>query len=106
MHDLRIKRFADLCADCLDGGSFAGANAADVSEGQIGREGHLAAEGVDFAGDVALGRSADAAIAGQVTDAVGSEGDAKGRAAHPGAGQGGFDSGLPGTNHDDFVQIH
>jgi hypothetical protein len=90
----------------LDGGAFTGADAADVGQGMVGRDPHLAAEGIDFAGHVAFGGAADAAVAGEVADAVEPHGDTGGADAHAGGGEGSLDSGMPGSYHDDVVLVH
>ena len=106
LHELRVEVFADVGAGGLDGGAFAGADAADVGEGVVRGDAHLAAEGVDFAGHVALRGAADAAVAGEVADAIEPHGDAGGADAHSRGGEGGLDSGVSGSYHDDVVLVH
>lgn len=106
LHECGVVGLTDLGADGLYGGPFAGADSSGVGEGVVGGDGHLSAEGVDFAGDVAFGGTADTAVAGEVSDAVASEGDAEGFAADSRAGEGGFDTGVPGSDDDDVEAIH
>jgi len=90
-------------AEGLDSRTLAGPDTPEVGHRVVGRDPHLAAEGVDFAGNMALGWSADAAVARQMSDPVGAQCDAGSSATHPGARQGRFNSGMAGSNHHNFV---
>ena len=105
LHEDGVVVLADLGADGLDGRAFSGADFSGVGEGVVGRDGHLSAEGVDFSGDVALCGASDAAVAGEVADTVELEGDAGGRVAHSRGGEGGFDAGMSGSDHDDVKVV-
>src|SRR4051812_22380304 len=100
LHDLRIERFTNMRSRRLHGGTLARSNFADVSEGVVRSDAHLTAEGVDFPRHVPLRRTADAAIAGEVSDAIEAHRDAGGMQTHARNGKGSFDSGVAGTNHD------
>ena len=106
LHELRVEVFADMGPGGLDGGAFAGSDASDMGQRVVGGDPHLAAEGVDLAGHVALGGAADAAVAGEVADAVEPHGDAGGADAHARGGEGSLDSRMPGSYHDDVVLVH
>jgi hypothetical protein len=85
---------------------FAGANFSDMGKGVVGGDRHLPAKRVHFPCQVALGRSADAAIAGQVADAREVERDARSFAPYSGSRKGGFDAGMAGTHHKDVKTLH
>ena len=106
LHERGVCVFADLGAESLDSWPFSGSDTAIVGEGVVGGDSHLAAKGIDFAGDVAFCGAANAAVAGEVTDAVEAEGDAERFDAQSRGGEGGFDTGVSGTDNDDVEVFH
>ena len=61
----------------------------------VGGAAHLPAQGVDFPDKVALGRAADAGVAGAVAHGVQVDGKDNSRAPQPCGGQGGLYAGVP-----------
>ena len=59
-----------LRAQRLHGGPLAGIEQAHLDEGAVGVAAHLAAERVDLAHEMALGRPADRGVAGHQRDAI------------------------------------
>lgn len=106
LHERGVSVFADLGAEGLHGWAFTRTDSAVVGEGVVGGDGHLTAEGIDFSGDVPFCGAADAAVAGEMTDAVEAEGDAKSFDAQTRGGEGGFDSGVSGTDNYYVKVLH
>ena len=98
-----VGRLVALDPDGADGGSARGVEGAILEAGEVGIEAHFAAEGVEFNDEVGLGESADGGVAGHQAEGVALGGDEEGVAAHPGGGEGGFASGMAGTNDEDIV---
>jgi hypothetical protein len=73
--------------------------------GAVGGQSHLSAKGVDFARHVALGRTADAAVAGQMADPVESHRDAQRPKPQSRTGEGRFDAGMTGPYHDNVERF-
>src|SRR5208282_1865642 len=70
---------------------------------------HDAAQGVDFADEVAFGDSADGGVAGHLRDQVDVEREEGGLEAHAGGGHGSFASGVAGADYyyvEMFVEWH
>src|SRR5208283_5998215 len=58
----------------------------------------------DLAHQMALADSADRGITGHLADMVEVEREHESARAHPGRGEGGFDSGMAGADHDNVVE--
>jgi len=106
LHELGVEVFANVGADGLDGGAFAGSYSSDMGEGVVGGDAHLSPEGVDFAGHVALSGAPNGAVAGQVTDTIEAHGDAGGFQAHAGGRKGRFNTGVTGSHYNDIESLH
>ena len=88
-------------AGAPDGGAAGGVEEAELDAAGVGYFAHDAAEGVDFADEVALGYAADGGVAGHLGDEVQVEGE-EGRAeAHARGGRGGFAAGMAGAYDQD-----
>ena len=82
---------------------FARVQKSKLDSGLVGRQAHLAAEGVDLADQVALADAADGRVAGHLADVIEVEREHQRARAHPGRGERGFDSGMAGADDDDVV---
>ena len=67
--------FVGFGAGGLDGGAFGFVEHSELDAGGVDGVGHEAAEGVDFADDLAFGEAADGGVAGHSTDGEGVHGD-------------------------------
>ena len=81
--------------------AFAGVEHAELDAGLVGRLGHLAAERVNLADELALREAADGGIAGHLADLVGAEGDEQRAAAHPRRRQRRLAACVSGADDDD-----
>jgi hypothetical protein len=77
-----------------------------VSEGVVGRDGHLSAKGINFSSNVPFCGTAYAAVAREMTDSVGAESHAQSVDADSRGGESGFNSGVSGTDHNDVKVLH
>ena len=98
-----VGRLVALDPDGADSGSARGVEGAILEACEVGIEAHFTAEGIEFNDEVGLGESADGGVAGHQAEGVALGGDEEGFAAHPGGGEGGFASGMAGTNDEDIV---
>src|SRR4029077_16169190 len=92
-----------------DGGTAGGVQQAELNADGVGDFAHNAAEGVDFADQVALGDATDGRIAGHLCDEVDVQGVESSPQAHAGGGHGGLASGVSSTDDDDvelFGELH
>ncbi len=103
LHPGAIGGLVGLRAACSDGGTLACVEEAELDPGLVDRHAHLAAECVDLAHQVALADTADSGIAGHLADVVEVQGEHERARAHPRGGESGFDTGMAGANHDNFV---
>ena len=87
-----------------DGGAAGGVEQAELDADGVGDFAHDAAEGVDFADQMAFGDAADGGIAGHLRDQVDIERVEGGLQAHAGGGHGGFASGVAGAD-DHHVEL-
>ena len=85
--------------------ALAGVEHAELDAGLVGDLGHLAAERVNFADELALRQAADGRIAGHLADLVGAEGDQERAAAHPRRRQRRLAAGVSGADDDDVEGI-
>ena len=90
----------------LNRGTPTGAYAAKVSGRKVRRHPHFASERVYLAGEVALRRSADGAVARQVTGPVGPKGHARYASTHPRGGEGRLDPRVTRADHHNVVPLH
>ena len=86
-----------------DGGSLLRVEHPELEAGHVGVLAHLAAEGVDFAGQVALGQTTDGWVAGHLADGVEIEREQQGLATHAGCREGCLDAGVASADYDDVV---
>ena len=70
LHPEHVELLVGLGPRHLDGRALAGIEHPDLDEGAVDGAGHLAAEGIELADDVALGRAADRGVAGHQRDGV------------------------------------
>jgi hypothetical protein len=71
--------------------------------GGVSIEGHEAAEGVDFANHVTLGKAADGWVARHLADGVGVLGEEQGLTTEARCGECGLDAGVSSAEDDDVV---
>jgi hypothetical protein len=72
----------------------------------IGRNAHLATDRINLASKMSLCRTADAAIARQISNPIEAQCDAGNLPAHPGGGKCGFDARMASTDHNDVERVH
>ena len=84
-------------------GALRGVQHLRLQERRVNAAAHLAAERVDLAHQVSLGRAADGRIAGHVADPVHIDGEDANLRAEPRGSQTGFNTGMAGANHDDVI---
>ena len=109
---LRLQNFAHLDAILLlvalrsrrpDGGSARGIEQAKLNADRVGDFAHDAAQGVDFAHQVALGDSADRGIAGHLRDQVKIQREQCRAQAHARTRHGRFAACVAGADDDQIV---
>lgn len=107
-----FEDFAHFCAVLLlvalgaggpDGGASGGVEESELDADGVGDLAHNAAEGVDFADEMALGDASDGGVAGHLGDEVEVEGEQCGAQAHARGGHGGFAAGVSGADDDHVV---
>ena len=86
LHVEHVQALVCLGPGHLDGGTLTGVEHADLDEGAVDGPGHLTAEGVDLADDVAFGRAADGGVAGHESQRIEVHGDEQGAASNAGGG--------------------
>ena len=103
-HLQAIGLLVALGAGRPDGGSARSIEQAKLDADRVGDFAHDAAEGIDFADQMALGNSADGGVAGHLRNEVDVQRVEGGLQAHAGRGHGGFASGVSGADHD-YVEM-
>ena len=88
-------------AGAPDGGAAGGVEEAELDAAGVGDFAHDAAEGVDFADEVAFGYAADGGVAGHLGDEVEVEGEEGGAEAHARGSGGGFAARVAGAYDED-----
>src|SRR5277367_1889948 len=110
---LRFEHFAHFYAVLLlvalrarrpYGGAAGGVEEAELDAYGVGYFAHDAAEGVDFADEMALGDASDGRVAGHLRDEVEIEREQGGAHAHAGRGRGRLAAGVSGAD-DDYVVL-
>ncbi len=94
-----------LGARGADAGPFGGVEHSALDGGGVRVESHEAAERVDFADHVALGKTADSRVAGHLAHGVGILGENERLASEAGGGESGLDSGMPGPDDDHIIRF-
>ena len=98
-HLYAVEGFVALGAGAPDGGAAGGVEEAELDAAGVGDFAHDAAEGVDFADEMALGDAADGGVAGHLRDEVEVQRE-EGRAQAHACGRGcGFATGVAGADH-------
>ncbi len=105
LHGGAVEPLVALGPGRLHGRPLAGVQHADLDEGLVGDLAHLAAEGVDLADEVALGRAADGGVAGHEGDVLQVHAEEEGPAPHAGGRQRCLAAGVAGADHDDVVHL-
>ena len=98
-----VELLVALGAGAPDGGAAGGVEQAELDADSVGHLAHDAAEGVDFADQVALGHAADGGIAAHLGDEVEVHGDEGGFEAHARRGHGGLAAGVSRAHHGNVV---
>ena len=101
LHPLGVGGLVALAAGGPDGGAAAQVEGLRLERGKIGIASHFAAEGVQFADQVAFGEAADRGIAGHARQGVESRSNERGLDAHPGGGERRLAAGVAAADHDD-----
>jgi hypothetical protein len=110
---LRFEHFAHFYAVLLlvalragrpDGRAARGVQKSELDTYGIGDFAHDAAEGVDFADEMALGNASDGGVAGHLRDEVEVEGEQGGAQAQAGRGHGRLAAGVSGAD-DDYIVL-
>ena len=100
-HANAVEGLVALGAGAPDGGAARGVEETELDAAGVGDFAHDAAEGVDFADEMAFGNAAYCGVAGHLRDEVEVEGE-EGRAqAHARGGRGGFAARVAGTDDED-----
>ena len=86
-----------------DGGAAGGIEQAELDADGVGDLAHDAAEGIDFAHQVAFGDAADGGVAAHLGDEVEVHGDEGGFEAHAGGGHCGLTAGVACADYGDIV---
>ena len=102
-HFYAVKLLVALGAGGPDGGAAGGVEQAELDADGVGDLAHDAAEGVDFADQMALGDAADGGVAAHLGDEVEVHGDEGGFEAHARGGHGGFAAGVAGADYGYIV---
>ena len=108
-HFQAVGLFVALGAGRPDGGAARCVQQAELDADGIGDFAHDAAEGVDFADEVAFGNASDGGVAGHLRDQIDVEGVEGGLKSHASAGYGGLAAGVSGADDDDveiFGELH
>ena len=87
-----------------DGGSTRSIEQAKLDPNRVRDLAHDAAEGIDFANQMAFGNSAYGGVAGHLCNEVYVQRVEGGLEAHAGSGHGGFASGVTSANYD-YVEV-
>src|SRR5580765_3692805 len=88
-----------------DSGPAAGIEKAKLNADSVGHFAHKAAEGIDFADEVALGNAADGRVAGHLRDEVEVHGDERSLQTHAGTGARGFAAGVAAADHYNVILL-
>jgi hypothetical protein len=104
-HACTVESLVGLRSGGLNGWPFPRVQHPDLDEGLVGDLAHLAAEGVDLADEVALGRSADRGVAGHEGDVLQVHAEQECLAANAGGCQRCLAAGVSGSDHDDIVHL-
>ena len=78
---------------------------AKLNAGFVDRPTHLAAEGVDFADDLAFGDAADRRVTAHRPDRITAHCEQDGSSSHPRSGESSFDTSVAGTDDGDVVLV-
>ncbi len=78
-----VSLLVALGAGRPDRRTLLGVQHPELEAGHVGGLAHLAAQGIDLAGEVSLGQTADGGVAGHLSDGVQVDGEQEGLAAHP-----------------------
>lgn len=103
-HEAAVGVLVALGAEGADGRALAGVQLTNLDLGAVGIAAHLAAEGVDFADEVALGRAADGGVAGHLGDGAEAGAQEGGAAAHARGGEGRLATRVAGADNDDVEE--
>jgi hypothetical protein len=98
-----IRLLVALSAGCPDGRAFLGVQHAELEAGHVGRLAHLSAHGVNLPRQVPFRQAANRRVAGHLPNAIRIHGQQQGPATHAGGRQRGFDAGVTGAYHNDFI---
>ena len=96
-----VERLVALGAGGPDGGASGGVEEAELNAAGVGDFAHDAAEGVDFADEMALCHSTNRGITGHLGDEVEVEGEESGTQAHARGGGCGFAAGVARADDED-----
>ncbi|MNS62987.1 hypothetical protein D3C72_960700 [compost metagenome] len=94
-----VALLVGLGAQGLDGRALGRVEHLDLQVGGVGRQAHLAAEGVHLAHEVALGRAADRRVARHGGDLLEADGGHERARAEPGRSQAGFHARVARADH-------
>ena len=100
-----VGPFVGLGAGRVHRRAFADVEHAELDAGAVDGEAHRAAEGVNFADDLALGDAADRRVTGHLADGIEVRREEGGLGADTGSGEGGLGPGVAGADYHDVVVI-
>jgi hypothetical protein len=103
---LTIKGFIGLSTRRPHGWATAAVEQLELETCRIDGTAHQPAQGVDFANQMTLRRSADRRVAGHVRHRVDRQRAETDAATHSRGGPRGFDAGMSGAHHDDIEFTH
>src|SRR5271154_1999586 len=102
-HFYAVLLLVALCAGRPYGGATRGVEQAELDAYGVGYLAHDAAQGVDFADEMALGDAADGRVAGHLRDEVEVERKQSSAQAHTGCGHGRLAAGMSGSDYEYIV---
>ena len=103
LHGEAVELFVCLGPECLDGRSLAGVQHLYLDEGPVNVLGHLTAQGIYLADQVALGWPANGGVAGHQCSIIQVHGEQEGLAAYAGCCQGCLAAGVTCPNHNYII---
>ena len=105
LHGAGVGLAVGLGPGTPDRGAFAPVEEAVLDGRAVGDAGHLAAEGVDLADDLALGQAADGRVARHGGNRVGPQGDQGGGGPEACRRQGGLAPGVPAAYYNNIEGV-
>ena len=100
-----IRLLVALRAGSPDGRAFSGVQHPELESGHVRVLAHLAAEGINLAGEMALGQATDGRVAGHLADGIEIDGEQERLATHACGGERGLHAGVACSHHDHIIPL-